>query len=56
MSVKEMAGTWGRSAFTIRNHLKRLFAKFGVTSSAALVAKEMRTRSGAAGAPPHVRR
>ena len=42
-SVKEMAKTWGRSEFTIRNQLKRLFAKFGVTSSAALVAKALRS-------------
>jgi DNA-binding CsgD family transcriptional regulator len=42
MSVKEMAQTWGRSPFTIRNQLKRLFAKFGVSSSAALVAKALR--------------
>jgi hypothetical protein len=37
-----MAQTWGRSPFTIRNQLKRLFAKFGVSSSAALVAKALR--------------
>lgn len=48
-SVRQMAHAWDRSEFTIRNHLKRLFAKYGVRSSAALVAKAM---SGAATAPP----
>ena len=41
-SVRQMAQAWDRSEFTIRNHLKRLFAKYGVRSSAALVAKAMR--------------
>ena len=40
-SVRQMAQAWDRSEFTIRNHLKRLFAKYGVRSSAALVAKAM---------------
>jgi ATP/maltotriose-dependent transcriptional regulator MalT len=48
-SVRQMAQEWDRSEFTIRNHLKRLFAKYGVRSSAALVAKAM---SGGAAAPP----
>jgi len=51
MSVREMADAWGRSAYTIRNHLKRLFVKFGVTSSAALVAKTLRASSSASLAP-----
>jgi DNA-binding CsgD family transcriptional regulator len=41
-SVRQMAQAWDRSEFTIRNHLKRLFAKYGVRSSAALVAKALR--------------
>ena len=41
MSVRDMAKAWDRSEFTIRNHLKRLFAKFAVRSSAALVAKAL---------------
>jgi DNA-binding CsgD family transcriptional regulator len=41
MSVRQMAQAWDRSEFTIRNHLKRLFANYGVRSSAALVAKAM---------------
>jgi DNA-binding CsgD family transcriptional regulator len=54
MSVKQMAKEWDRSEYTIRNHLKRLFAKFGVASSAALVAKAMSDDQGGvpyAGAP-----
>jgi predicted NAD/FAD-binding protein len=54
MSVKQMAQEWDRSEYTIRNHLKRLFAKFGVTSSAALVAKALSHDQGGvpyAGAP-----
>ncbi|MDB5070425.1 MAG: hypothetical protein JWM87_1536 [Candidatus Eremiobacteraeota bacterium] len=42
LSVKQMAQQWGRSEFTIRNHLKRLFSKFNVRSSAALVAAALR--------------
>ncbi|MBV9438827.1 MAG: helix-turn-helix transcriptional regulator [Candidatus Eremiobacteraeota bacterium] len=41
ISVREMAKQWDRSEFTIRNHLKRLFAKYKVRSSAALVAKAL---------------
>jgi DNA-binding CsgD family transcriptional regulator len=37
-SVREIAAASGRSEFTLRNHLKRLFKAFGVKSSAALVA------------------
>src|SRR5579884_1444853 len=43
-SVREMAQRWGRSEFTIRNHLKRLFAKYDVRSTAALVAKVVATK------------
>jgi DNA-binding CsgD family transcriptional regulator/tetratricopeptide (TPR) repeat protein len=43
VSVRDMALQWGRSEFTIRNHLKKLFAKLHVVSSAALVAKAMST-------------
>jgi DNA-binding CsgD family transcriptional regulator len=52
ISVKEMARSWGRSPFTIRNQLKRLFAKFGVSSSAALVAKALRPGLPPTGARP----
>ncbi len=51
-SVKEMARAWGRSEFTIRNQLKRLFAKFGVASSAALVAKALRPPARTGAQPP----
>jgi DNA-binding CsgD family transcriptional regulator len=50
VSVREMARQWERSEFTIRNHLKKLFAKFEVISSAALVAKAM--ASGVVGPSP----
>ncbi|HTW85524.1 MAG TPA: LuxR C-terminal-related transcriptional regulator [Candidatus Sulfotelmatobacter sp.] len=52
VSVRTMAQEWGRSEFTIRNHLKKLFAKLQVVSSAALVAKAM--SSGIVGAAPKV--
>ncbi len=43
-SVREVARETGRSEFTLRNHLKRLFKIFQVTSSASLVAAAMRSQ------------
>jgi DNA-binding NarL/FixJ family response regulator len=40
-SVREIAVQLNRSEFTVRNTLKRLFARFEVRSSAALVAKAL---------------
>lgn len=40
-SVREIALESGRSEFTLRNHLKRMFKAYGVKSSAALVAAAM---------------
>lgn len=47
-SVREIAAASGRSEFTLRNHLKRLFKAFGVRSSAALVAAAMSDAPGKA--------
>ncbi len=38
----EIAHTLGRSAFTVRNHLKAIFKAYGVTSRSALVLKATR--------------
>jgi len=43
-SVREIAQKSGRSEYTIRNHLKRLFKAFGVKSTAALVAAALTSR------------
>ena len=52
ISVKQMAASWNRSEFTIRNHLKRLFAKFEVTRSPALVARALALRPLVMADPP----
>jgi DNA-binding CsgD family transcriptional regulator len=44
-SVREIATELNRSEFTIRNTLKRLFARFEVRSSAALVAKALQSQA-----------
>jgi DNA-binding CsgD family transcriptional regulator len=42
-SANEIAANFGRSPFTIRNHTKEVFRKFGLRSRAALIAECART-------------
>jgi DNA-binding CsgD family transcriptional regulator len=56
VSVREIAVQLDRSEFTIRNTLKRLFARFEVRSSAALVAKALKAPRAHATKPARQRR
>jgi len=41
----EIAGALGRSAFTVRNHIKAIFKAYGVSSRSALIVKATRGTS-----------